>query len=136
MTQKRIKESGDMKESKKYGCVCTCCQQNDLPQYNCVIFVRQTYNLNIPAVANALSKWYQEIRQKGFICKPCYKELKDGKYSKNVQNCPNSDKLGSNVNHYQDSQDNVQEHRTHNENNITYDFSTQYTTQSTTLTNY
>ena len=44
--------------------------------------------------------------------------------------------LGSNVNHDQDSQDNVQQCRTQNENNITYDFPAQYTTQSTTLTNY
>ena len=51
-------------------------------------------------------------------------------------NCLNSDMFGSNVNHDQDSQDNVQECRTQNENNITYDFPTQYTTQSTTLTNY
>ena len=28
----------------------------------------------------------------------CHKELKDGKYSKNVQNCVNSDMFGSNVN--------------------------------------
>ena len=78
----------------------------------------------------------EKIRQKEFICKPCHKELKGGKYSKNVQNYPNSDMFGSHVNHYQDSQDNVQEHRTHNENNITYDFPTQYTIQSTILTNY
>ena len=45
-----------MKESKKYGYVCTCCHTNDLPRYNFVIFVRQNYNLNIPAVANAVSK--------------------------------------------------------------------------------
>ena len=102
MTKKRVDESGAMKESKKYGCVCTCCHANELPWYNCVIFLRQNYNLNIPALANALSK-----RQKEFICKPCHKELKDGKYSKNVQNCPNSDMFGSNVNHEQDSQDNV-----------------------------
>ena len=44
--------------------------------------------------------------------------------------------FGSNVNHDQDSQDNVQECRTQNENNITYDFPAQYTTQNTTLTNY
>ena len=56
MTEKRVKESGDLKESKKHGCLYTCCHANDLPQYNCVIFVRQNYNLNIPAVANALSK--------------------------------------------------------------------------------
>ena len=44
--------------------------------------------------------------------------------------------FGSNVNHDQDSQDNVQESRTHNENNLTCDFPTNYTTQSTTLTIY
>ena len=136
MTKKRVKESGDLKESKKCECLCTCCHANDLPRYNCVIFIRQNYILNIPAVANALSKWYREIRQKEFICKPCHKELKDGKYSKNVQNCPNSDMFGSNVNHDQDSQDSVQESSTDDENNITCDFHTSYTTQSTTLTNY
>ena len=118
ITKKRVHDSGDMKESKKYGCVCTCCHTTDLPWYNCVIFIRQNYNLSIPAVANALSKQYREIRQKEFICKPWHKELKDSKYSKNVQNCPNSDMFGSNVNHDQDSQDNVQESRTHNENNM------------------
>ena len=59
------------------------------------------------------------MRQKEFICKPCHKELRDGKYSKNVQNCPNSHMFVSNVSHDQDSQDNVQESRTHKENNIT-----------------
>ena len=44
--------------------------------------------------------------------------------------------FGSNVNHDQDSQDNVQESRTDDENNITCDFPASYTTQSTTLTNY
>ena len=44
--------------------------------------------------------------------------------------------FGSHVNHDQHSQDNVQESRPHNENNITCDFPTNYTTQSTTLTNY
>ena len=89
MTKKRVHDSGDMKQSKKYGCVCTCCHTNDLPQYNCVIFARQNYNLNIPAVANALSKQYREIRQKELICKPRHEELKDSTYSKNVLNCPN-----------------------------------------------
>ena len=62
MTKKRV-GSGYMKESKKYGYVCTC-HASDLPQYNCVVFLRQNYNLNIPAVANTLSKWYREIWQK------------------------------------------------------------------------
>ena len=44
--------------------------------------------------------------------------------------------FGSNVNHYSDSQDNVPQSRTHNKNNITCDFPSNYTTQSTTLTNY
>ena len=44
--------------------------------------------------------------------------------------------FGSNKNHDQDSQGNVQEHRTDDANNITYDFSASYTTQNTTLTNY
>ena len=116
------KESGDLKESKKYVCVCTCYHANDLPQYNCVIFVRQNYNLNIPVVANVLSKWYREIIQKEFMCKPCHKELKDGKYSKNVQNCPNSDMFGSKKNHDEDSQGNVQECRTDDINNIMWFF--------------
>ena len=116
--------------------MCTCCHTNDLPQYNCVIFVKHNYNLNIPTVANALSKWYWEIRQKEFICKPCHKELKGGKYSKNVLNCPNSDMFGSNVNDHQNSQHNVQENRIHNKNNIRCDFPANYTTQSTNLTNY
>ena len=118
VTKKRVDYSGDMKESKKYVCVCTCCYSNDLPWYNCVIFLRNNYKLNIPAVANALSKRHREIRQKEFICKSCHKQLKDGKYSKNVQNCLNSDMFGSNVNHEQDSQDNVHESRADNENNI------------------
>ena len=135
VTKKRVDYGGEMKESKKYGCGCICCHANDLPWYNCVNFLRYNYNLNIPAVANALSKRHREIRQKEFICKPCHKQQKDGKYSNNVQNCLNSDMLGSNVYHEQDSQDNVHESRTHNENNITCDFPSNYTTQSTTLTN-
>ena len=111
MTKRRIHNDRNITESKKYGCVCTCCHRNDLPWYNCVIFVKHNYNLSIPAVANALSKWYWEIRHKEFICKSCHKELKDGKYSKNVQNCVNSDMFGSNVNDDQNYQHNVQEKR-------------------------
>ena len=56
MTKRRIDNDRNITESKKYGCVYTCCHRNDLPWYNCVIFVKHNYNLNIPAVANALSK--------------------------------------------------------------------------------
>ena len=136
MTKKRVGYTGDTKESKKYGCVCTCCHKDDLPQYKSVIFLKYNNNFDIPAVANALSKRHREIRQKEFICKPCHKLLKDGKYSNNVQNCNNSDLFWSHLNHEEDSQDNVHESRTHNENNMTCDFPSLYMTQTTTLTNY
>ena len=100
---------------KENGCLCTCCHKDDLPQYKCVIFLRNSYNFDIPAVANALSKRYREIIQNEFICKPCHKQLKDGKYSNNVQNCDNSDLFGSHLKHEEGSQDNVHESRTHNE---------------------
>ena len=90
----------------------------------------------MPAVVNALSKKYQEIRQKEFVCKSCHTQLKDGKHSKNIQNCTSSDRFGSNVNDDHNSQHNVEEHRIHNENNIICDFPANYTSQSTTLTNY
>ena len=44
--------------------------------------------------------------------------------------------FGFNVNHEQESQDNVHESRTHNGNNITCGFPSNYTTQNTTLANY
>ena len=43
---------------------------------------------------------------------------------------------GSNVNDDQNNQDNVQERRIHYENNIISHFPANYTSQSTTLTNY
>ena len=83
-----------------------------------------------------LSKRYREVRQKEFISKPCHKQLKDGTYSNNVQNCGNSDLFGSNFTHEQNDQDIVYKSRTDNESNMTYNFPAQYMTQSTTLTNY
>ena len=64
VTKKRVGNHEETKESKKYGCLCTCCHADDLPRYQCVIFLRNNYNFDIPAVANALSKRYREIRQK------------------------------------------------------------------------
>ena len=136
MTKKKVGYMEDTKESKKYGYVCTCYHTDNLPWYKCVIFLRNNSNFDIPAVANALSKRHREIRQKEFMCKPCHKELKDGKYRKNVQNGDDSDLLGSNLNHEQGSQDNLHEGRTHKENNMTCDFPSLYMTQSTTFTNY
>ena len=122
VTKKRVGYTGDTKESKKYGCICTCCHADDL------IFLRNNYNFDILAVANALSKRHSKIRHKEFICKPCHKQLKDGKYSNIVHNCVNSDLFGSNLNHVQDDEDKVHGSRTHNENNMTCDFSSHYTT--------
>ena len=93
VTKKRVSNTGDTKEWKKYGCVCTYCHAYALPQFKCVIILRNNYNFDIPAVANALSKRYREIRHTELICKPCHKQLKDGKYSNNVQNCGSSDLL-------------------------------------------
>ena len=53
---KRVGYTGDTKECKKYGCVCSCCHADDLPQYKCVIVPRNSYNFDIPAVANAFIK--------------------------------------------------------------------------------
>ena len=103
--------------------------------YKCVIFLRNNYNFDIPAIANALSKRYREIRQKEFICQPCHKQLKDGKYSNNVKNCGNSDLFGSNVNHEQDDQDTLHGSKTHNKCNMICYLPSHYMTQSTTLTN-
>ena len=120
MTKKTVGYAGDMKESKKYGCVCMCCPVDDLPQYKCVIFLEITITLTFLLLPMHYQKRYREIWQKEFICKPCHKQLKDGKYSNNVQNCSNSDLFGSNLNHEQDDQDRVHVSRTHNENNMTY----------------
>ena len=67
VTKRRVCYTGDTKESKKYGCVCTCCHIDNFPWYKCVIFLTKNYNFDIPAVANALSKRQREIRQKEFI---------------------------------------------------------------------
>ena len=136
MTKKTVGYTGDTKESENYGCVCTCCHADDLPQYKYVIFLRNNYKFDIPAVANVFSKRYREIRQEEFICKPYHKQLKDGKYSNNVQNCGNSDFLGSNLTHEQYDQDTVDRSRTHNESNMTCNFPAKYMTQGPTLTNY
>ena len=61
MTKKRAGYTGNTKESKKYGCVCTCCHADDLPQYKCVIIQRNNYNFEFHAVANALSKDIEEL---------------------------------------------------------------------------
>ena len=136
VTNKRVGNHGETKESKKYGCVCTCCHADDLPMYKCVIFLRNNYNFDIPAVANALPKRHREIRQKEYICIPCHKQLKDGKYSNIVQNGGNSDLFVSNLTHEQNDQDTVHRSRTLNESHMICDFPTHYMTQSTTLTNY
>ena len=78
----------------------------------------------------------EKLDRKEFICKPCHKELKDGNYTNNIQNCPNSDMFGSDINHDQHTQDNVEQSRTHSTNNITCDFIANDTIQPTICTNY
>ena len=68
----------------------------------------------------------EKLRWKEFICKPCHKQLKDGKYSNNVQNCGNSDLFGSYLTHEQNDQDTVHRSRTDNERNMICNFPTQY----------
>ena len=70
------------------------------------------------------------------MCKPCHKELKDGNYTNKIQNCLNSDMFGSNVNHDQHTQDNVEQSRTHSTNNATCDFLANDSIQPTICTNY
>ena len=48
-----------------------------------------------------------------------------------VQNCANSDLFGSSLTHEQNDQDTVHGSRTHDENNMTCNFPTQYMTLST-----
>ena len=45
VTKKRVGYTGDTKESKKHGCVCTFCHANGLSQYKCVIFLKITITL-------------------------------------------------------------------------------------------
>ena len=63
VTKKRVAYTGDTKESKKYGCVCTCCHIDNLPWYKCVIFLTKNYNFDIPAVANPLAKRHRNYTE-------------------------------------------------------------------------
>ena len=67
VTKKRLAYTGDTKESKKYGCVCTCCHIDNLPRYKCVIFLTKNYNFDIPAVDNSLAKRQREIRRNSYV---------------------------------------------------------------------
>ena len=40
--------------SKKYGCVCTCCQRKNLMRCDCIIFVKKNYDTDNTNIANAL----------------------------------------------------------------------------------
>ena len=59
--------SEDRKESKMYGCVCTCCHIENLPRYKCVIFLTKNYNFDIPAVANALAKDIEKLDKRIYM---------------------------------------------------------------------
>ena len=70
-------------ESKNYGCACKCCHRKHL-MCTCgsVIFVTKNYIWDNQNVADALSRWYREVRNKEFICKPCHTKLQHGHFSR------------------------------------------------------
>ena len=72
----------------KYGCTCTCCKQNNLPRYKCVIFMKKNYDFTNEYINTKLLKRYRERNNKEFICKKCHDNLKYGQQnqSNEVQN--------------------------------------------------
>ena len=78
LTKKRVGNCGETKESKKYGCVYTCCHADDLPRYQCVICLRNNYNFDIPAVANALSKNIEKLDRKNLYANHVINDWKTG----------------------------------------------------------
>ena len=67
--------------SKKYGCVCTCCHRKNLMRCDCVIFLKQNYDVDNSNIADALSKRYREVGNKEFISKPCHTKLQHSHFS-------------------------------------------------------
>ena len=63
-------------DTKKTGCVCTCCHVSNLDRRECVIFLICNYAMTIPYVAQALSNRHRERSCKEFICKKCHAKLK------------------------------------------------------------
>ena len=86
--------------SKKYGCVCTCCQRKNLMRCDCVIFVKKNYDTDNTNIPNALSNRYREVGNKEFICKPCHTRLQNKhdntQNSHSVDNSKNIDIMNSN----------------------------------------
>ena len=66
------------KPSKKIGCVCTCCQANNLLRRDCVIFVKSNYDFTNETVSVAFANRYREKGNKEFICKKCHTKMKSG----------------------------------------------------------
>ena len=65
-------------DTKKTGCVCTCCHVSNLDRKECVIFLIRNYAMTIPYVAQALSNRHRERSCKEFVCKQCHAKLKVG----------------------------------------------------------
>ena len=64
--------------SKKIGCVCTCCQANNLLCHDCVIFVKSNYNFTNETVSVAFANRYSGRGNKEIICKKCHTKMKSG----------------------------------------------------------
>ena len=62
---------------KKYGCVCTSCHRKNLMRCDCVIFLKNNYNIDNANIADALSSRYRKVGNKEFICKPCHTKLQN-----------------------------------------------------------
>ena len=61
--------------SKKIGCVCTCCQANNLLHCDCVIFVKSNYDFTKETVSDAFANKYRERGNIEFICKKCHTKI-------------------------------------------------------------
>ena len=73
-------------DTKKTGCVCTCCHVSNLDRRECVVFLIRNYAMTIPYVAQALSHRHREQSCKEFICKQCHAKLKVG--IKSIESAP------------------------------------------------
>ena len=47
----------------KYGCTCTCCKQNNLPRYNCVIWTDTGKEIKNISVKNFMTSWNMDWKK-------------------------------------------------------------------------
>ena len=95
MKRRKIDNDRNITESKKYGCVCTCCHRNDtsqsttltnyclctcchkteIPRLQCIIFKESKYNYDNTIIVEALSHRFSVPTSQEYICKKCDKDL-------------------------------------------------------------